>query len=189
MKNVIKFFQTLAIALAISVAFLSIPGMTSPAVAYDCQYLPYGPRNSGVVTRVNVADFEASKEFYGDVLGMTCILNFDGPYWTEFYNSFDPKAEASIGLSHQFGSLEKRNVTTVIVPDIASACENVNAWGVPIKSSEYAGNGVCLAFFDDINGNEMAYRQENWGILQADNPDEEPIIEAECLEIIQDFCQ
>ncbi|NEN87698.1 MAG: VOC family protein [Okeania sp. SIO3H1] len=186
MKTAIKFFQTLAIALAISVAFLSIPGTTSPAAAYDCQYLPYGPRTSGVVTRVNVEDFEASKEFYGDVLGMTCILNFDGPYWAEFYNSVDPKAQASIGLSNQFGSPEKRYVTSVIVPDLASACENP---GTFITSAEYAGQGVCLAFFNDLSGNELAYRQENWGLLDAENPDEEPAIAEECLEIIEEFCQ
>ncbi|MGK7901509.1 MAG: VOC family protein [Hormoscilla sp.] len=186
MKTAIKFFQTLAIALAISVTFLSIPGMTSPAAAYDCQYLPYGPRTNGIVSRVNVADFEASKEFYGDVLGMTCILNFDGPYWTEFYNSVDPQAQASIGLSNQFGSDEKRNVTTVIVPDLASACENP---GIFVTSSEYAGQGVCLAFFNDLSGNELGYRQENWGILNPENPDEEPIIAEECLEILDNYCQ
>ncbi|NEP90905.1 MAG: VOC family protein [Okeania sp. SIO2C2] len=189
MKTAIKFFQTLAIALAISVAFLSIPGTTSPAAAYDCQYLPSGPRTSGVVTRVNVVDFEASKEFYGDLLGMTCIFNFDGPYWTEFYNSVDPQAQASIGLSNQFGSPEERYVTSVIVPDLASACENLNAFGFPITSSEYAGQGVCLASFNDLSGNELAYRQENWGILDANYPEEESDIAAECRAIIEEFCQ
>lgn len=101
----------------------------------------------------------------------------------------DPKAQASIGLNNKFGETKKKVVPTVIVPDIASACENLNAFGVPIKSSEYAGKGVCLAFFDDPNGNEVAYRQENWGILNAQNPDEEPDIKAECLEIIEEFCQ
>jgi hypothetical protein len=120
---------------------------------------------------------------------MTCIKNFDAPpYWAEFYNGVDPQAHASIGLSNTFGSPETRTVTTKIVRDLASACDNLYYADVPITSSEYVGSGVCLVRFQDPNGNELAYRQEKWGGFDAENPDEELLIAEECQEIIDNFC-
>ena len=176
MKNAIKFFQTLLIALAISLTLLSIPGMTSPAAASDCQPLPHGPRTNGIVTRLHVEDLQQSKSFYEVVLGMVCIENFDRPDWAELYNYVDPRA--SIGLDPNGGPLP---VTTKIVPDLAWACEDLDERGIRITKSEYAGSGVCLAFFDDpTSKNKLGYRQEKWPI------DVDP--EVECNNIVANQC-
>ena len=156
--------------------------MASPAAADDCQPLPER-RAYGIVSRVNVADFEASKAFYGNTLEMTCIEDFDSPpYWTEFYISDRPNA--SIGLSKS-ESTQKRDVTTVIVPDLARTLERDR---VTVTSCNYAGQGVCLAFFQDPSRNELAFRQENWDCLDPEDPYQEAGIEAQCNKIIKEHC-
>ena len=178
MKRAIKFFQTLAIALAISFTLLSIPGMTSPAAAVDCSSHQIQPRTSGIVTRVNVPNFGAGKKFYGDTLGMTCISNFSSSkYYAEFYLN---NQNASIGLSNQFGDLKMRTVPTLIVEDIAKACTDLKENETPIIQNDNPGSGVCLAFFVDAGGKELAYRQEKW--ISSVNTDEQcqTILESEC---------
>jgi len=179
MKITIKFFQTLAIALAISFTLLSIPGMTSPAVAFPCNEVPIQPRTSGTVSRINVADLDQSLQFYGETLGMKCISNFSGtPFWTEFYLNDE---NASVGLYfNPYEYFEKKNVPTLIVPDLAEACYDLKSQGIPITDNSNAGESVCMAFFEDPSGNELAYRQEKWISRVATDAQCQTILDNEC---------
>lgn len=180
MKTLLKVFQTLVIALVISVTLLGNPWMASPAAAQECN-TPYVPplRDTGFVERVNVQYLDEAMHFYGEILGLSCNPTFYAPpFWAEFYSEKDPTT--SIGLSaNPYEPFRPRTVETQIVPDIAQACENLKKQGIPIEESEYAGSGVCLAFFRDFDGNELAYRQEQWF---GSNPEKECnyIIETEC---------
>ncbi len=179
MKTLLKVFQTLVIALVISVTLLGNPWMASPAAAQcDTPYAP-PPREDGFVHRVNVPDLDKATFFYGEILGLSCNPKFyEPPFWAEFYSEADPTT--SIGLSaNPYEPFQPRTVGTQVVPDIAAACANLKKNGVPIEESQYAGSDVCLAFFRDPYGNELAYRQEQWF---GSNPEKECnyIIETEC---------
>ncbi|MGD1701920.1 VOC family protein [Dapis sp. BLCC M229] len=180
MKTLLKVFQTLVIALVISVTLLANPWMASPAAA-QCYTSDAPPplRESGFVDRVNVQDLDEATYFYGKILGLSCNPTFyQPPFWAEFYSEEDPST--SIGLSaNPYQPFEPRTVGTQIVPDIAEACRNLKDRGIPIEESGYAGSGVCLAFFRDFDGNELGYRQEKW--LGSDP-------EKECVYITETEC-
>ncbi|NET81696.1 MAG: hypothetical protein F6J94_06920 [Moorea sp. SIO1F2] len=162
MKTLLKVCQTLVITLVISVTLLGNPWMASPAAAQcDTPYVPL-LRENGFVHRVNVPDLDEATFFYGKTLGLSCNPTFYAPpFWAEFYSKEDPKT--SIGLSaNPYEPFQPRTVGTLVVPDIGKACTNLKENGIPIEDSEYAGSGVCLAFFRDPYGNELAYRQEQW---------------------------
>ncbi|NEQ39840.1 MAG: VOC family protein [Okeania sp. SIO3I5] len=180
MKTLLKVFQTLVIALVISVTLLGNPWMASPASAQGCD-TPYVPllRETGFVHRVNVPDLDKAMYFYGEGLGLSCNPTFyEPPFWAEFYSEDDPAT--SIGLyANPYEPFEPKTVGTQIVPDIAAACANLKEKGIPIDKSEYAGSYVCLASFTDPYGNELAYRQERWF---GSDPKEE------CLELTETVC-
>jgi len=179
MKTLLKVFQTLVITLVISVTLWGNPWMASPAAAQECN-TPYVPilRDNGFVERINVQDLGKAMYFYGEILGLSCNPTFyDPPFWAEFYSQKDPAT--SIGLyANPYEPFQPRTVVTQVVPNIAEACQNLKKQRIPIEYSEYAGKGVCLAFFKDFDGNELAYRQERFG----------PDAEKECVYITERFC-
>lgn len=179
MKTLFKVFQTLVITLVISVTLLGNPWMASPAEAQECD-TPYVPllRENGFVERINVENLDKAMYFYGEILDLTCNPTFYAPpFWAEFYSEKDPTT--SIGLyANPYEPFEPKAVEIQVVPNIAEACLNLKEKGIPIKESEYAGSGVCLAFFEDFDGNELAYRQERFGANS----------EKECNYITETFC-
>lgn len=78
MKIAIKFFQTLVIAVAISVTLLSIPGMAAPAAAQECNGPAVLPRSHGM-SRINVKDFNKSMDYYQNTLKLKCNPTFFTP--------------------------------------------------------------------------------------------------------------
>ncbi len=108
MKIAIKFFQTLVIAVAISVTLLSIPGMAAPAAAQECNGPAVLPRSHGMVSRINVKDFNKSMDYYQNTLKLKCNPTFfTPPYWAEFYQPDSPEASIGINPSQPF---ESKNV-------------------------------------------------------------------------------
>lgn len=186
MKTLLKVFQTLVIALVISVTLLGSPWMASPAAALECnEETPL--RENGFVHRVNVKNLDYAMEFYGEKLGLPCNAEFFTPqYWAEFNSADD--STTSIGLSaNPYEAFEPRTVGTLVVDDMAYACETLKSNGIAILGNEYAAvnenHGVCLAFFKDWDGNDLAYRQE---VLDSDL---NPMTETECNTIINNKCQ
>ena len=163
MKKMLKVLQTLALALLVSVTLWGTPWMVSPAAAQGCD-TPYVPllRKSGWVVRMNVPNLDDAMFFYGKIMDLKCNPTFfSPPFWAEFYSEENP--DTSIGISaNPYEPFKPGTVTTQIVPDLGSACINLKKQGIDIMDSEYAGSGVCLAFFRDFSGNELAYRQETW---------------------------
>jgi len=164
MKKTLKVLRTLALALLVSVTLWGTPWMVSPAAAQvRCDATSVPPlRDNGWVVRMNVPNLEEAMKFYGNIMDLTCNPRFfSPPFWAEFYSEKNP--DTSIGLSgNPYEPFKPRTVTTQIVPDLGSACINLKQQGIPITDSQYAGLDVCLAFFKDFSGNELAYRQETW---------------------------
>jgi CreA protein len=108
------------------------------------------------VSWFSTQDFEKTKKFYSDVLGLNEIFSTQG--WAEFAGSRD---EASIGLAANPQAGKEQGATVVLqVADIESERKRLEARGVKFegKTEEIPGI-VKLATFRDPSLNRLQLAQ------------------------------
>jgi|SRR5215472_9093179 len=102
----------------------------------------------------SVNDFEQSKRFYSDVLGLKKAFEIEG--WAEFKSNAG-QDEASIGISNGQHTAKEHGATIVLrVDDIECERKRLEAAGVKFegKTEEIPGM-VKLAIFRDPSGNRL----------------------------------
>ena len=97
-------------------------------------------------------DFEETKKFYGQVLGLK--KTFEIQNWTEFSHA---EGEASIGLAGNTQWGKEPNATVVLrVDDIERERKRLQAGGVQFEGKiEEIPGAVKLATFRDPSGNRL----------------------------------
>ncbi|HKD64876.1 MAG TPA: VOC family protein [Candidatus Acidoferrales bacterium] len=101
----------------------------------------------------SVSDFDQSKRFYSDVLGLKKAFEVEG--WAEFNSG--GKDEAAIGISNGTHTAKEHGATIVLrVDDIERERKRLEAAGVKFegKTEEIPGM-VKLAIFRDPSGNRL----------------------------------
>ncbi|MGL1902147.1 MAG: VOC family protein [Fibrobacterales bacterium] len=113
----------------------------------------------GVVCKINVADINASIQWYGKTLGLINDEKFFEPgVWAQL-NCPGIKSFA-LGLSAHDRPIGQHGSTiTFMVSDIALAKSVLDEKGILTSEIVDAGKGVLLAKFMDLDGNELVLRQ------------------------------
>jgi predicted enzyme related to lactoylglutathione lyase len=113
----------------------------------------------GLVSKIDVADIDASLRWYEEKLRLRHDPRFDVPGWWAQLN-VPGLRRVAIGLNKDAGGTEGRGqVTTFVVPDIETAREGLIARGVEVGPITDVPHGVRLAFFKDLDGNDYGLRQ------------------------------
>jgi len=104
------------------------------------------------VSWYQVADINAAKKFYGDILGLKKTFEMDG--WCEFSHA---DGAASIGLNQLRDGDEERGATVVLrVDDLTTVQQDLAAKGVAFEGDAYEVPGVVrIATFRDPSGNRL----------------------------------
>jgi catechol 2,3-dioxygenase-like lactoylglutathione lyase family enzyme len=123
----------------------------------------FGEIETGLVARLNVTEVEASARWYESKLGMIPDHRFDAPHWRQL--NLNGVVGAAVGLSQDQTVGNGGSVVTFVVSSIERARDELMEEGVPVGPIESPGHGVQLAPFQDIDGNNLALRQ---------NPDSYP---------------
>lgn len=106
-----------------------------------------------------VKDFEASKTFYGETLGLTKTFEMQG--WCEFAHE---AGAASLGLSAQGESGPGGATAVLAVDDIAATRKALEKKGVQFLGAiEEIPGAVKLATFTDPSGNRLQLCQSLMG--------------------------
>src|SRR5215831_3302555 len=107
------------------------------------------------VSWFKVADMEAAKRFYGEVLGLQ--KTFEMPGWTMFSDS---ETGPSIGLSAEpKDSNETGAVVVLRVDDIETSVIQLSKAGIHFEGQEEIPGIVKLANFRDPSGNRLQIMQ------------------------------
>ncbi|GEM_PF-2086659 len=151
-----KLISTSIAIVVIAFVLLGFPGLTSPAHAG-----PGGTITEGWVTRFNVSDGAQATEWYERNLGM--LLNKESSAYPYYVQLFYPEyPDTQIGLSQSTPVESGKATATIVVNDIMQAIDSLQYKGVPVQPLCDAGdNNTVLAFFCDLDGNNLALRQDN----------------------------
>lgn len=112
---------------------------------------------TGLVARLNVADVQKSATWYTSKLGLIPDPRFDAPGWRQL--NVSGVIGAAVGLSQGQPVGNGSSVVTFVVPDIELARNELVNQGIVVKPIEHPGHGVRLAYFQDVDGNNLALRQ------------------------------
>jgi glyoxylase I family protein len=122
----------------------------------------------GVVSKVDVADIDASLRWYETKLGLIHDPRFDVPGWWAQLN-IPHVGRTAVGLNRDAGAAGKGaeghagggrgQVTTFVVADIETARQRLIDNGVDVGPIETVPHDVKLAFFRDPDGNNYGLRQ------------------------------
>jgi len=111
-----------------------------------------------IVAKVDVADMEASVEWYASKLDLIPDPRYIGPTWRQC--NLPNIQQAAIGLNYNPTGIGTGGaVTTFVVVDIEQACQELITRGVVVGPITPVGEGVLLAFFRDPDGNQLGLRQ------------------------------
>jgi predicted enzyme related to lactoylglutathione lyase len=104
------------------------------------------------VSWFSVNDFEQTKKFYGNVLGLK--KTFEMQTWAEFAGA---EGEASIGVAANSHTAKEPNATVVLrVDDIQAERKRLETKGVKFEGKTEEIPGVVkLATFRDPSGNRL----------------------------------
>ncbi|MDQ1306252.1 MAG: glyoxylase family protein [Actinomycetota bacterium] len=117
----------------------------------------FGEIETGLVVRLNVADVEVSATWYESKLGMAPDHRFDAPHWRQF--NLNGVVGAAVGLSQDQPVGNGGSVVTFVVSSIERARDELMKEGITVGPIENPGHGVQLALFQDLDGNNLALRQ------------------------------
>lgn len=121
-------------------------------------WLPIGA-GVGFVAKVDVSNLDASTNWYRDKLGLVPDPRFNAPSWRQLKIP-GLGCDVAIGLNLNPGKLGTAGATaTFVVKDIVKEQKRLTSLGVNIGPVTPVGEGVCLAFFTDPDGNQLGLRQ------------------------------
>jgi predicted enzyme related to lactoylglutathione lyase len=118
------------------------------------------------VAKVNVSNLAASSEWYAKKLGLVHDPKFDTPNWQQL--NLPGRKGVAIGLNLDAAKVGTGGATaTFVVKDIEKEQKALIKKGVNVGVVMPVGEGVCLAFFADPDGNELGLRQNGCKIPKA----------------------
>jgi lactoylglutathione lyase len=110
------------------------------------------------VAKVDVSNLKASTEWYVDKIGLVRNARFDAPTWRQL--DLPGKPGVSIGLNLNAKGVGSGGATaTFVVADIEKERQALISKGVNVTPISNVGDGVCLAFFKDPDGNQLGLRK------------------------------
>ncbi len=118
-----------------------------------------------VVSKISVSDINTSVKWYSEKLG--CEVNkkvTQDPAWRQLIlPNISTVIQIGLYQSQKVGT--GSGVLTLVVKDIESARNDLIAKGVTVSPISDVGQGVSLAFFNDLDGNQLGLRQNTNGEL------------------------
>ena len=151
-----KLIATIIVVFVTTLVLFGLPGLTSPASAG-----PGGTETLGWVTRLNVTNAEKAAAWYEDILDMEVNeASTAFPYYAQLFYPEYP--DTQIGLSQSTPVQSGKATPTIVVDDIKKARNSLIEKGVKVGDFCNAGdNETVLAFFCDLDSNNLALRQNN----------------------------
>ncbi|MGI0120012.1 VOC family protein [Zooshikella sp. RANM57] len=117
------------------------------------------PDEYAFVAKIEVRDIKKSVEWYSNKLGFKVDPRFtENPRWRQL--NMPGIKRTAIGLwESKNPATNGGEVNTIVVKDIESARKELLARDVDVSPIEDAGQGVQLAYFKDIDGNQLGLRE------------------------------